>query len=217
MEFAYVYLKTLSYDKVFAVDQGLRYVQELCIWPDYIVGDFDTAGEKLLDDYKAVIDRGEGFSIVEKYSPVKDASDTELAFLKALEEGADSITVLGGTGSRMDHVLANIGLLLQAARKGVPAYLVDETNRIRLLVAQVEACCRIRRDAQLGTYLSLLPCFGIARGVSCKGVAYPFENLDLFPGRSLTISNEITEEEAVLSFESGQLLVIESRDRWIPQ
>ena len=46
-----------------------------------------------------------------KLNPMKDDTDTEAAIRLAIEKGAQSITLLGATGSRIDHVLANIELL----------------------------------------------------------------------------------------------------------
>ena len=42
------YIKTLSYDKVFAVGKGLEYVAQLGLNPDLIMGDFDTVDSDIL-------------------------------------------------------------------------------------------------------------------------------------------------------------------------
>ncbi len=51
----------------------------------------------------------------------KDDTDTGLAMQKAIETGADEILLVGGTGTRLDHVLGNIGQLFYAHSKGVKA------------------------------------------------------------------------------------------------
>lgn len=209
--FAKEYCKTLSYDKVFAVDRGLEYVDRLGISPDYIVGDFDTVAPDLLAEYESRIQKGEIGSLLERYPVKKDATDTELALHKAMEDGAGQITLLGATGSRMDHVLANIGLLLQTAGKGIPCFLVDATNRIRLLSKQGQKMCTIRQAEQFGRYLSILPLSEIVKGVTMEGVLYPLKDYDILQGSSLTVSNEIV-GAASISLEDGALLVIESRD-----
>ncbi len=212
IEFAKEYCKTLSYDKVFVVDKGLEYADALKIQPDYIVGDFDTVNANLLEAYEQKIRQGELQSEIERHPVQKDATDTELALYKALEADADQITLLAATGSRMDHVLANIGLLLQPARKGVACYLVDETNRIRLLQSKKMAECTIKKEEQYGHYLSVIPLTGIVKGLTMEGVLYPLKKQEICQGSSLTVSNEIVDTEARIFIEEGELLVIESKD-----
>lgn len=210
MEFAYHYCETLSVDRVFAVDKGLEYADLLGLSPNYIVGDFDTVKHELLENYEKRIAEGMLDSYVEHYPVRKDATDTELALLKAIEEGADKITILGATGTRMDHVLANIGLLLQTAEKQIDCQIVDACNRIRLLAAGEE--CTILKEEQYGTYLSLIPVTSEVKNLTIKGVLYPLENKCIRQGSSLTVSNQIVEEKAVITAGMGTVLVIESMD-----
>ena len=44
----------------------------------------------------------------------KDDTDTGLAIQKAIETGADEILMIGGTGTRLDHVMGNFGQLFYA-------------------------------------------------------------------------------------------------------
>ena len=48
---------------------------------------------------------------MEGISSGKDDTDTELAVQTAAEIGAEEIHIVGGTGSRLDHMLANVYLL----------------------------------------------------------------------------------------------------------
>ena len=68
------------------------------------------------------------------------------------------------------------------------------------------------REDMFGTYVSFLPFGGAASGVTLKGLKYPLENMSLTVGNSLGISNEVVEKKIEVSFESGYLLMIESRD-----
>lgn len=214
LEFVQAYLKTLFYDRVFVVDKGLEYGKLLGLQPDYIVGDFDTVKAEILKSYEAEIANGNLPAYVERHPEKKDVADTELAILKAIEVGAECITIFGATGSRLDHVLANIGLLLQTAKVGIPCYIVDETNRLRLLDVQLETSCVIKREEQHGTYLSLIPLSEVVEGVTIQGVMYPLQEKTLHQGSSLTVSNQIIAEEAEIWIDKGKVLVIESRDTW---
>ena len=44
--------------------------------------------------------------------PEKDDSDTQSAMNYAIQNGAKEIVILGVTGNRVDHLMANFGLLI---------------------------------------------------------------------------------------------------------
>lgn len=210
--FAKAYVKTLSYDRVFAVDKGLEYAEALGIKPDYIVGDFDTVDKMLLKSYEEQIADGKLDTLLDKYPVKKDATDTELAILKAIEEKADKITILAATGSRLDHVLANLNLLLKVNQAGIECYIVDEANRVRLLEASRNSHCIIRKEEQYGKYVSLIPLEEVVEGLSITGVMYPLQKERIYQGNSLTVSNQIVDEQAEISLDKGRIFVIESKD-----
>ena len=222
------YIKTLSYDKVFAVDKGLEYADALGLVPELIIGDFDTVDEKLLNRYEkqlteadkklaeadnqaAEVDR-QSVRII-RHPSHKDQTDTELALYCAKEDNASRVTILGATGSRLDHVLANIGLLLYACRSGMDAAIIDEHNRIRLLTSEYGVNeVTIDKAEQYGTYVSLIPVTPVVSGVITKGLLYSLDNAVIEQGNGLTVSNEIIEKTARIQIESGAVLIIESRD-----
>lgn len=208
LTFAKEYLKTLSYDEVFAVDRGLEYARALEIVPSCILGDFDTVNPIVLEEYE----NGELSSVIERHPVKKDATDTELAVSKALEEGADSISILGATGNRIDHMLANLSLLLTVSREGADCYIVDENNKIYLLDGVRKKQCTIQREKQHGDYISLIPVSPVVKGITLNGFLYPLADKTVCQGGSLTVSNQIVSDVADISFEEGCLLVVESRD-----
>lgn len=214
MEFADYYRKTLSMDKVFAVDKGLEYADQLGIVPDYIIGDFDTVDCKLLAKYEKQIVEHEIDAVLERHPAKKDASDTELALRAAVSLGAKQITIIGATGTRIDHVLANLGLLLQAEQQGVEVSIVDETNRIRLLSDYGLRELEVLRQEQHGNYISLIPLTEQVKGVTLEGVMYPLYQTTIYAGSSLTVSNQIVEEKLRVTLENGKMLFIESRDSY---
>lgn len=204
------YMKSLSYDRLFAVDKGLEYVMALGLVPDYVIGDFDTVDANVLRTFET----GEGKGKVERHPARKDETDTELAIWQAMEEGAERITLLGATGSRLDHVFANVGLLIQTIERGIDMQIVDETNRIRILDGKYQPAIEIAKKQQLGTYISLIPLTDRVEGVTLKGVAYPVQDFTIVRGSSRTVSNEIASEKMQMTIKKGQVLLIESRDTW---
>ena len=132
----------------------------------------------------------------------------ENAMSLALKRGSSEITVLGATGTRMDHVLGSISNLTLPLKAGVPCSLVDAHNRIRMIHQEL----RIKKEEQYGKYVSILAFGGAAEGITLEGFYYPLRDYTMEAGSALGISNEIVEEEAGISFRTGTLLVIESRD-----
>lgn len=215
IDFIREYIKTLSYDKVFAVDKGLEAVYALEIAPDIMIGDFDSVDSDVLKYYDNKIASGMIHTIKIEHPVMKNDTDTALAVKYAEDNGADRITILGFNGSRMDHVFANIGLLTQIEKNGCNCEMVDETNRIRLIDSRYN--CNeiiISKNEQFGEYISLIPLNDKVRGVTMEGVLYPLDSSVITKGSTLTISNQITEKTARILIEDGAALLIESRDSW---
>ncbi len=212
MEFAKAYIKTLSFDKVFAVDKGLEYTETLGLVPMYVIGDFDTVDGELLSRYEHRIETGELVIKVERHPAQKDATDTELALEVAIREGATKITILGGTGSRIDHVLSNLYLLSVLQEKGVSGCIVDETNRIQMLSDTGRDSLAIEKGEQFGRYISLLPISETVEGLTLKGAEYPLENATIYRGKSIGVSNQRKGDIFSVSIRKGSVFVIESRD-----
>ncbi len=204
LPFAEKIYKSTVWDQVIAADAGLRFCLEEGIVPDLMIGDFDTAGSA--EDLCAFLGRFP--ERIKTFPAVKDETDTELALECALDAGADEITILGGTGSRLDHVLGNVHILARALDAGADCCLVDPHNRIRM----IREGLTLRRDEQFGQYVSLIPFDGTVEGLTLTGFAYETGDLTLGIGTSRGISNEIRDDEARIEFSGGTLLVIESAD-----
>ncbi len=213
IDFAKAYIKTLSYDKVFAVDKGLEYVDALGMEPDYLIGDFDTVQPCILSKYEESEKGRSGTYKIIKHPPMKDATDTELAIDLALSLQANQITLLAATGSRIDHVLANIGLLEKTINNYVRMYIVDASNKIQFLSSDTIANLKILKDNQHGKYVSVLPVTDVVKGLTMKGFLYPVDDEEIRRGSSRTVSNEIVNDAMEITICEGKLLVIESKDK----
>lgn len=186
---------------VYAVDGGLTVAEAASVVPDVLVGDFDTADAALVQRY-------ENCCRVLRHMPEKDATDTELAVDDALAGGADRIVLLGATGSRMDHTLANFHMLYRVLQQGKKAWIVNENNRISLYNESFS----LKKGELFGTYLSFLPFYGDVKGLVLSGVKYPLSGKDMTAGNSLGVSNEAKDDIIGVSFKAGYLLMIEARD-----
>lgn len=203
--FARSFVEKERIQKIIAVDRGLETVRRLGLVPDYIVGDFDSVDPQVLGEFKKL-----PFIVWERHKPEKNETDTELARSRALTLGCDRIFFLGATGGRLDHMLANIHTLYECMQKGVEAYLVDSQNRICLLDEGRTFC----RGNQWGRYISFLPYTDRVTGITLTGFRYPLEkkNLDKGTEAGLCVSNELADEYGELTFTSGVLVCVETRD-----
>ena len=201
--FALKWLKENKYDCLIAADSGMDFLYRYGLVPNVIAGDFDSVEDESLDEFT-------GMEEVEvlRLNPVKDDTDTEFVIREAIRRGAKEICIFGATGTRLDHVLANVNLLGIGIEEGVEIQLLDVHNRIRM----VEDSLVIAKDDQFGEFVSILPVKGDAIGVTLEGFKYPLHDVAVACFSSLGISNEITAKEAKISVKEGYLLVIESRD-----
>ena len=202
-DFVARYIKKFGSDIVIAADKGLDTCVRAGIVPDIVLGDYDSTGMRgRVDDLKR------SGSYVEVYPAEKDFTDTEAAVMCALEKGAEELVILGATGGRLDHFLANLDLCLVPLRRGVKCTLADERNELCLLDRGITLCA----DETAGRYVSLLPFTDRVLGVTLTGMKYPLLNASLVRGSSLGVSNEVTGETARIDFREGILILVLSRD-----
>lgn len=204
-DFALPFCQNNEFEQIIGVDGGLDFLHRYEIMPTHIVGDFDSA-EPGLEEYYHSWKEVE----IRRFDPVKDSTDTQIAIELALELWSDSVTILGGTGSRLDHVLGNIQSMMLARAAGVDCEMVDANNRIRL----IEEETILKKDQQYGRFVSLLPLTTLVEGVDLIGFKYPLCNHTFTSTGSagLGVSNEIVADEAKIRMKSGVLILIESLD-----
>ena len=194
-------------DLVIAADGGARHADDLGVVIDLWVGDGDSLGEAGLTALAAT-----GVPI-ELSRPDKDETDTELAVRAALARGADRLVIVGALGGpRVDHALANVGLLALAELAGRPAVILEARSRISLLRA-TGAPAGVVRAALVGApgdTVSLLPQGGDVEGVTTDGLAFPLSDEPLAVGSTRGVSNVIGRRGATVAVRRGLLLVIES-------
>ena len=167
-----------------------------------MIGDFDSACEEELFFFE----HQEGIAWI-RLNPHKDDTDTEAAVRWAISNGYEEIHVLGGTGSRLDHTMGNIGLLGIGLKEGVRILMVDPYNRIRM----IKDPCSILKEEQYGKYVSLIPVTGKVTGITLTGMKYPLTDYTMKAYGSIGISNEIVDTEGKICFTDGVLLVFETK------
>ena len=180
-------------DLKIAADRGLEAFDAVGIAPDLLVGDMDSVDPDVLA-------RMQARTQVERLPVQKDDTDGVHALDMAIARGAEQITILGALGGRMDHALANLMLLVRAHEKDAYAEILDEHMRIVRVAGEIEI------TGAKGDTFSLLP-LGEAKGVTLTGCQYHAEEpLSFHSGYPIGISNVITEDEARITVETGDLL-----------
>jgi thiamine pyrophosphokinase len=188
-------------DLLIGADRGALYLVENGFTPDLSLGDFDSVSTVELSRIRSA-----SRAVVDCDPVMKDLTDTEMAFNYAVELRPKEIVMLGALGSRFDHSLANVHLLLRALQLGIACCAVNSRNRVWLTDRSLEL------TAGPYTQVSLLPLSMEVTGITLVGFQYPLHRATLTLGQSLGISNVLSEPTGTVHVESGYLLVIQSMD-----
>lgn len=182
----------LAADLIIAADSGQITAAKCGVVPHIIAGDFDSS--PLPKDTAAQIIR---------VPSEKDDTDTMLACDIAVQHGARKITILGGTGGRIDHSLSNLFLLEKWKQDGVDVILCDGDNRARVLSNET-----LSLPSEGFRYFSLIALEQSV--VTASGCKYPLSEAPLSRAHPYAVSNEITGETAKITVTGGPILLIES-------
>lgn len=180
-------------------DGGARHVLALGMIPRTIIGDMDSLSSEVLGNL-----RKSGCRILE-YPVRKDETDTELALRYALELQPLEIEIYGALGGRIDHTLANISLLVMAARKGIKTRIVDAATEMFVLSGDSEI------TGNPEDIVSLFPLTTEVCGITLEGFEFPLQQATMAIGKPYGISNRLLAHRGTISMTSGYLLVIKSR------
>ena len=190
-------------DLCIAVDGGYEYCKLLEITPDYILGDFDSIGEKEAENVAQIAETEEDKVII---LPVeKDDTDMLAAIKLGLSEGYQSFRIYGGMGGRIEHTIANIQCLLYLKEHNAVGYLMDGTGMI--LVAKEE---EISFQKSLEGYMSLFS-MGDKACVSIENMKYLLSEQEITNSFPIGISNEfIYGVKGKVTVHKGAVLMIVS-------
>lgn len=183
---------------VVAADGGARHAAPLGLPLHQVVGDFDSLSAEDTDELEAA------GVIIARFPTNKDATDTELALLAALDAGATEITLLCSWGGRSDHAIGTLALLAHPRCGAATVVLLDEQTRTQLVRSGAELTLR----GAVGRIISITPWGGDAI-VSATGVRWTLDSADLIAGSTRGISNVATATESIITVHDGAVLVSE--------
>ncbi len=188
-----------SADRIICADGGTRHAINMRLVPHIIIGDMDSSAAGYVEYF-----RGKGVETV-RYPTDKDKTDMHICVEFALAFSSE-IILLGATGSRIDHMLANISLLKLGMEKGIPVTILDNRNSIMMIRES------IHMSGEKSELFSLIPYTERVEGICTKGAHYELEDAVMELGDPYGVSNYFEEKTVEVSIKKGILLVIRSRD-----
>lgn len=174
---------------IVCADGGANRALARGITPDLIIGDLDSLSPRT----------AAALAGVEKIR-VEDQENTDLEKVLdyLLAHGIAGAVVIGATGRRPDHTLANFSILAKYHSR-LDLLFVDSWCRMEIIDRTV------RRNLALGTTLSLLP-LGRCEGVITRGLAFPLVHEVLEAGVRESISNRVSSSPVEIGLTLGKLL-----------
>lgn len=180
-------------DVVAAADQGLARAIAMGIEPDFVLGDFDS-----LDD-TTLLDRFPPDRVL-RFPTDKDETDAEIGLRLLAARGCDRVTLAGGGGGRLDHLLAIAALF---DRDRPPRRWVTDAEDVLLVEGEAYF------DGWRGSTVSVFPLGDGASGLYSEGLRWPLEGLAFARGWA-GISNVADDDRVLVGVGRGRLLVVRS-------
>ncbi|PRR84148.1 thiamine diphosphokinase [Clostridium vincentii] len=187
-------------DFLIGVDKGCNCLYDYNLKPNLILGDFDSANEEVIKAFTE-----DGIEML-KFNPEKDYTDSDLGYIKAKEHGANEILFFGATGSRVDHSLGNIGILLKSLSEGIKLEIIDDHNRIFLINEETTI------KGTYGEIISFHALSDVVKNICIKGAKYELSGYDMKLLEPRAICNEFIDSDIRIAFDSGIIMVIFPED-----
>ncbi len=182
------------------IDRGALHLINNHLSLHLALGDFDSVSKRELQKIKKKAQE------IITFKKEKDYTDTELGLNEVIKKGYKNITLLGVTGTRLDHSLANILLLERYEKKDRQIKIVDQNNEISLLKPG-----KTKIEVRQYQYISFISLSNFST-LSLNGFKYPLINKKIKRGQTLCLSNELIKREGIIEVKKGRILLIRSKD-----
>ena len=186
-----------NYDFIIGADGGCNHLYKMNITPNYIIGDLDSINNDLVDYYKSKE------VIFKTYPSHKDETDSEICIYLAKELKAKEIDFYGSLGGRIDHTLANIGLMHYVRKMDIKPRIITSEEEITIIKNE-----EVILQGKKGDTVSVIPIMTDANNVTLKKLEYPLNNAKMGYLSSLGISNVMLDNECSIKIEDGYALII---------
>ncbi|WP_165005235.1 MULTISPECIES: thiamine diphosphokinase [unclassified Enterococcus] len=192
-----------QFDYYVGIDRGAFYLLENGFPLDLAIGDFDSLEE---EERKLVFGKARE---VNRAPAEKDDTDTQLGLVRTFERfPRASVTLIGATGGRLDHLLANLWLALEPRFYPYVRQITlkDKKNHLTFYPPGKYEIQRIT-DMKYLAYCCMTP----VAHLTLKNSKYTLDDAQVLQPTSYA-SNEFISETASFSFSSGMIAVIQSKD-----
>lgn len=185
-------LQNEGYKFLVGVDGGNNYLSKLGLIPDLAIGDFDSINPTLLKKLESKT----------KVIHLRRQNDTDVekALKYLIKNNFTDVILLGGTGDRLDHSIANIGFVLKYFDK-IRISIIHYNSILIPLTGKVELNCWKNEIISLYT-------FSPETIVSSQGLKYKLNKTSLMIGKKDSTSNIATGTKVKLIIENGVVCVV---------
>jgi len=200
-------------------DAGLKHQEALGVWPNLIIGDFDSYSKAEMERKYQEIKNAHEDSLNQNQKQAqaaarkppelivlpceKDDTDTVFAVKEALRRNFAEFLLVGVIGQRLDHTLANVSILYMLDEAGKQGRILDDYSEMQLVSGSP-----VRIDDTCA-YFSLLNLSGQAEGVTITHAKYPLQDAAIHCEYQYGVSNEVLPgETAEVTVARGKLLLI---------
>ncbi|MDE3057172.1 MAG: thiamine diphosphokinase [Bacteroidota bacterium] len=181
---------------IVCADGGANKARTFGILPHCIIGDLDSITEKTRRTFR---------SVQTIYNPDQYSTDLEKALDFVLKKKIRKAVVIGATGKRADHTVANFSILRKYHDR-MDISFVDAYCDIRIVTRSVKF------EAPLRQIISLAP-LGKCSGIITKGLKYPLKDEPLEIGVNEGHHNEVVSSPVKISVKKGSLLLFMVRKK----
>lgn len=143
-------------------DGAMIHLERLKIVPQIIIGDLDSISSELKMKYK------------DRVIQIKEQASNDLskAFYYCISLGFDEFVILGATGKREDHSIANVSLLSEYAKHCKDLVMKSDFGEFRIYSLPCEI------PTQKGEQISIF-CLNPEAKITSKYLKYPLVDLEL--------------------------------------
>ncbi|OJG26614.1 thiamine pyrophosphokinase [Enterococcus caccae] len=193
-----------DFDYFVGIDRGSLYIVERD-WPlDLAVGDFDSL---TMDEQQRIQEKAKE---LKRAQAEKDDTDTQLALGLAIQSFPESeIMLIGATGGRLDHFLANLWLPLEPRFQDF-AHQIKVKDHQNSIAYYLPGEYVVKKEASMD-YLAYC-CLTPIKNLTLTKSKYTLDHVNVVIPTSYA-SNEFVGETATFSFDTGMIAVIQSRDK----
>lgn len=176
---------------VVAADSGYDLARSMGVQPDLLVGDMDSISRlPVASEYPA--------SKIVAFDRDKDETDTEIGLRVLREHGVTEVTIVGGGGGRLDHLL---GIAALFERPEGPSRWITEHDEV--VVVDGEAVFENMR----GVVCSFFPVGEREATMRSQGLKWPLDGLRWKRGDA-GISNLGVDDRVIVTMLSGRLIMV---------